>query len=64
MISKYPMNVVLKVERFPESLYDAEKYGPLKDWEAKYGRGAWTLKTLPKKEPYQSWLREQIQNIE
>jgi len=63
MVNKYPMNAVMKVERFPKELYDEARYGPMKDWEAKYGRGAWTLKTLPMKAPYQKWLRDEIEKI-
>lgn len=60
MLSEFPMNAVIKVERFPAELYDVQRYGPLEEWEKKYGRGAWTLKTLPKKEPYQEWLRKDL----
>jgi len=55
--------VVIKVERFPKELYDEQKYGPMEEWEKKYGKGAWTLKTLPKKEAYQKWLAEGIAQI-
>jgi hypothetical protein len=60
MLTDFPMNAVIKIERFPKELYDDARYGPLVDWEAKYGKGAWTLKTLPKKEPYQELLRQQL----
>lgn len=60
ILGDFPMNAVIKVERFPKELYDAQKYGPLEEWEKKYGRGSWTLKSLPQKEPYQKWLREQL----
>jgi hypothetical protein len=60
MVTEFPMNAVLKVERFPKDIYDEERYGPLAEWEAKYGKGAWVLKTLPKKEPYQQYLRENL----
>lgn len=63
MVQHYPMNVVLKVERFPKEMYDEQRYGPMAEWEAKYGKGAWSLKTVPKKEPYQAWLKEQIAKI-
>src|SRR5690606_9609510 len=32
MIHKYPMNVVMKIERFPREFYDAERYGPMDKW--------------------------------
>lgn len=60
ILSEFPMNAVIKVERFPRELYDEERNGPIEEWEKKYGRGSWTIKSLPKKEPYQKWLREQI----
>jgi hypothetical protein len=60
MLTAYPINAVIKIERFPKELYDAEKYGRLDEWEKKYGRGSWTLKSLPKKEPYQAYLRQQL----
>jgi hypothetical protein len=63
LIHDFPMNVMFKVERFPAELYDADRYGPMADYEAKNGKGVWTLKTLPKKEPYQAWLREQVAKL-
>lgn len=63
MINKYPMNVVMKVERFPKELYDDARYGPMPEWEAKYGRGAWTLKTLPREAEYKKWLRSEIEQV-
>ena len=63
LIQDFPMNVVLKVERFPRELYDAERYGPLGEWEKKYGKGAWVLKTLPKEQAYRKWLRQEVEKI-
>jgi len=63
ILGEYPMNAVIKVERFPKELYDAEKYGPIGEWDQKFGRGSWTLKSLPRKEPYQKWLREELAAI-
>ncbi len=63
MSEKYQINVVMKVERFPKELYDEQKYGPMEEWEKKYGKGAWTLKTLPKKEEYQKMLAEKLATI-
>ena len=57
------INAIVKVERFPKELYDEEKYGPLAEWEKKFGRGGWTLKTLPKEKEYREYLREQIVSI-
>ncbi|PTY02551.1 hypothetical protein DB346_08360 [Verrucomicrobia bacterium LW23] len=60
ILTEFPMNGVIKVERFPKEMYDEARYGPLAEWEAKYGKGAWVLKTVPKKDLYQTWLRDQI----
>lgn len=60
ILSDYPMNAVVKVERFPKEMYDTNRYGPIDVWESKYGSGSWALKTLPRKEPYQNWLRQQL----
>lgn len=57
------INAIVKVERFPKELYDEAKYGPLADWEKKFGRGGWTLKTIPKEAEYKRYLREQIAKI-
>ena len=63
LIREYPMNVVLKVERFPREFYDAARYGPMEEFEKKYGKGKWKLRTLPKKTPYQRWLKQEIAKI-
>jgi hypothetical protein len=63
MVNKYAMNVVMKVERFPKELYDDARYGPMAEWEAKYGKGVWSLKTLPKEAEYKKWLREEVEQI-
>jgi len=57
------INAIVKVERFPKELYDEEKYGPMAEWEKKFGRGGWSLKTLPKEAEYRAYLREQIASI-
>lgn len=63
LVGGFPMNVMFKVERFPAELYDAERYGPMADYEAKNGKGVWALKTLPRKQPYQAWLRQQAARL-
>tara|TARA_Y100001933_G_scaffold265286_1_gene340202 strand:- start:78815 stop:81694 length:2880 start_codon:yes stop_codon:yes gene_type:complete len=63
IVKAYPMNAIFKVERFPRELYDAQRYGPIEEYERKYGRGAWTLKTLPQKEPYQAWLKQVLTTV-
>ncbi len=58
-LANYPMNVILKIERFPREFFDTERYGPLEQWQ-KEGKPAWQIYTVPKKELYQPWLREEI----
>ncbi len=58
-----PINTVVKIERFPKDLYDEVKYGPLPEWEQKFGRGAWTLKTVPKKQEYKKYLAESLKAL-
>ncbi len=54
---------IVKVERFPKELYDEAKYGPLADWEKKFGRGGWSLKTIPKEAEYRQYLRDWLARI-
>lgn len=63
MLSEFPINAVIKVERFPKELFDEQRYGDLAAWEAKYGKGAWSLKTLPRREPYQAWLKAELAKL-
>lgn len=63
IVKAFPMNGIFKVERFPKELYDEARYGPIKEFERKYGRGSWTLKTLPRKKPYQAWLKQVLQTL-
>lgn len=54
---------VVKVERFPKTLFDEERYGPLPEWEKKFGRGAWTLKTVPREKDYKEWLAAELKRL-
>lgn len=63
MVKDFPMNAIFKVERFPREFYEEARYGPLKEYEARYGRGSWVLKTLPRKEPYQAWLKTELAKL-
>ena len=62
LLTKFPMNAVLKVESFPRELFDADRYGPLEEWVESNGR-AWMKQTLPKKDGYQKWLRAEVAKI-
>ena len=50
----------VKIERFPKELFDEARYGTLAEYEAKFGRGSWTLKTLPREAEYKQWLAEEL----
>jgi peptidoglycan/xylan/chitin deacetylase (PgdA/CDA1 family) len=63
VIDKHAMNVVLKIELFPQDCYDAKRYGPLAEWEKKHGKNQWQRRTVPAKAAYQKWLREQLQPL-
>jgi hypothetical protein len=62
IVTKFPMNAIFKVERFPKELFDTEKYGPLDEWVKINGR-AWMLKTLPKEKEYKIWLKKELADI-
>lgn len=61
LITNHAMNVVLKIEGFPESCFDAARYGSIDDWKQK--KKSWSRRTVPLKGPYQQWLRETIAKI-
>ncbi len=63
LITKHPMNVVLKIEGFPEQCYDAARYGPLEEWKAKHKGKSFGRNTVPMKEPYQAWLKDEVAKI-
>lgn len=53
----------VKIERFPKELFDEDRYGPLAEYEAKFGRGSWTLKSLPREAEYKAWLAEDLAKL-
>ena len=61
LLNKHQMNAVLKVEGFPESCYDATRYGPIEAWVAR--KKNWQRNTVPLKDPYTAWLKDQISKI-
>jgi len=63
LVTKYPMNVVLKIEGFPEACYDVDRYGTVDAWKAKHKNKSWARCSVPKKEPYQAWLKGEIAKI-
>ena len=50
----------VKIERFPKELFDEARYGTLSEYESKFGRGSWALKTLPRQTDYKAWLAESL----
>ncbi len=64
-------NLVMKVERFPASCYDDQRYPPIEKWSRAQGvrhkwrkrPTGWGVASVPKKEPYQQWLKEQIAQL-
>ena len=54
---------VVKIERFPKTLFDTERYGSLQDWEKKFGRGSWSLKSVPKEKEYRAWLADSLRKL-
>ena len=62
LTTKHDMNVVYKIEGIPETAYDAVRYGPMETFKDRTKK-AWRRSTVPLKEPYQAWLREQIAKL-
>jgi len=63
LIQNHAFNTVLKVEMFPAECYDAGRYGPLEEWDAKHGKNTWVKGSLPLEQPYKAFLREQLKAI-
>lgn len=53
----------VKIERFPKELFDEARYGAMTDYEAKFGRGSWMLKTVPKEDEYKAWLAKELAKL-
>lgn len=63
LLRVFPVLAVLKVEGFPESCFDVERYGPLEDWKKKNQGKIWNRCTVPQKAAYQDWLRGEIAKL-
>ncbi|MDR1190480.1 MAG: hypothetical protein LBK60_02300 [Verrucomicrobiales bacterium] len=65
LLTKHPMNAVLKIEGFPEEVFDVERYGTIEEWtkNRKGKKGYWARNTVPKKALYQKWLQEEIAKL-
>ncbi len=61
LIENHQVNVVWKVEGYPlDTMWDEQRYGSLEEWKKKNGSRNPSRRTIPKKEPYQAWLKELI----
>jgi hypothetical protein len=64
LLEKHAMNAVLKIEGWPAEFYDEKRYGTKEEWSKNHrGSKQWQRWSVPMKEPYQKWLREQIAQI-
>ncbi|HET6494984.1 MAG TPA: sugar-binding protein, partial [Thermoleophilia bacterium] len=59
----YAMNVILKIESFPEECFDEARYGDREAFRKTSRHGAWAKNTLPRKGPYQAWLRQEVRRV-
>lgn len=50
--------LIKKVELFPASCYDADRYGPMEDYEDPVGKHPWTKRTVPLEHCYKEWIRD------
>ena len=62
LIKDYPMNVIMKVESYPQELFDKERYGSIEEWEKINGRG-WQKKTVPLEHGYKEYIRTVLKTI-
>jgi len=63
LVTKHEMNCVMKVEGIPENAYDEKRYGPMEDFAKTKNKRGWRRCSVPLKEPYQAWLREQLKKL-
>ena len=57
---RHRMNCVMKIEGIPESAYDEKRYGPMDRFGETKNKRGWQRCSVPLKEPYQSWLAEEV----
>ncbi len=60
LIKNHPVNVVLKVEMYPESMIDKSRYPDITDFSKVKGH---VKALLPKKNEYQAYLKNQVRQI-
>lgn len=60
-LAELPLNVIMKIERFPLEAYDEARYGPREAFRLRYFK--WDKATLPLEEPYKRWLRHEVAKL-
>ncbi len=60
-LAQRPVNIMLKVEGFPASAYDAQRYGPIEQFQRRHH--GWQKASLPLEQPYRQWLREVLATL-
>lgn len=60
LATRYPFNVVAKVECFPEPCFDETRFGPLEAYKTTEAGKSWSKSTLPQEAPYKAWLKQQV----
>jgi hypothetical protein len=63
LMTQFPMNVILKIESFPEDCYDEARYGSREAFIKTPEGRAWNKNTLPKEAPYKAWLKTEVAKI-
>ncbi|MBN2712899.1 MAG: hypothetical protein JXR97_10795 [Planctomycetes bacterium] len=63
LCTKHEMNVIMKIWGFPQECYDEKRYGPLDKRGFVQKRSHYGRSTVPLKEPYQAYLREELKRI-
>lgn len=63
LVTKHAMNCVMKIEGMPSEAYDEKRYGPKDEFAKKHNKRGWNRCSVPLKEPYQAWLREELRKL-
>ncbi len=63
LVTKHAMNCVMKIEGMPPEAYDETRYGPKDEFAKKHNKRGWNRCSVPLKEPYQTWLREELRRL-
>lgn len=63
LVTKHQMNCVMKIEGMPPEAYDEKRYGPRGEFAKKRNKRGWNRCSVPLKEPYQAWLRRELEKL-